>query len=125
MLTKEQKNSILHLADSGLSYTQIAEKLNLSRNTVKSICFRNKNTSMEDVCKYCGKSIDQQNGKKQKVFCSHECSVKWWNEHNKAQPFNVECVNCGEKFISYGNPNKHYCSRKCYCEHAKQEKNHE
>ena len=125
MLANEIRQSILQLSAAGQSYSEIAKELSLSRNTVKSICQRNKNTS-EVFCKYCGKSMKQRKGRKQKNFCSDKCRANWWYEtQKKTQSIELICENCGDKFISYGNPNKHYCSRKCYCEHVKQEKNHE
>ena len=84
-MTHDEKKQIAALRGRGVSYTDIASQLGLSRDTVKSYCRRNSivvseqtASSETDCCEFCGKHLSQTQGKKKKRFCSREC-----------------CLNCG------------------------------
>lgn len=120
-MTKEQKESIIQFRSDGLTYSDIAEKLELSINTVKSFYRRYKESAKKtDVgcCKCCGRSLNQTPGTRLKKFCSDECRMKWWNSHrdnvNKKAVYTFKCKYCSEKFQAYGNNHRKYCGRSCY-----------
>ena len=132
-MTDVQKEQIIALRKEGLSYGEIAYKLDLRTNTVKSYCRRkfngrSKTKSAEpkpivasvDYCQECGKPIRQIQGRKTRRFCSDSCRMKWWNAHPKMvkrkNPHEQFCPHCGKKFFVYGNQSRKYCSHDCYIE---------
>ena len=81
-MTHDEKKQIAALRGRGVSYTDIASQLGLSRDTVKSYCRRNSivvseqtASSETDCCEFCGKHLSQTQGKKKKRFCSRECCL--------------------------------------------------
>lgn len=76
----ELKDEIKKLREKGLGYKKIAVCLNVSANTVKSICRREKLEKLDiedfDTCKVCGEKLTHLNGKKQKKYCSDTCRMK-------------------------------------------------
>ena len=127
IMTREQKLMIMSLRDQGLGYKRIADRLGISINTVKSFCRRQKEKPHEEdrsgpfVCKYCGVTVRQTPGRKQKLFCSDKCRMKWWNEHpelvERKAFYERTCSNCGKVFSVYGNAKRKYCCHECYVEH--------
>lgn len=122
-MQEEQKQAILLLRSKGESYAKIADYLELSLNTVKSFCCRNKVTPPSTsqtvvkettlgVCKNCGAALAQTTGGRKKIFCSDKCRYAWWNKHKKL--YRLNCQHCGRPFISFGSKNKKFCSRECY-----------
>lgn len=111
----EEKSMVVRLHAQGVSFSKIAEQLNLSVNTIKSFCRRNKNTQF---CFYCGKSVIQPRGVRYKKFCSDKCRMKWWNTHaedvKRKAVYEFKCSRCGCTFQAYGNNHRKYCSRNCY-----------
>ena len=69
-------------------------------------------------CRWCGKSVAQTPGRKEKLFCSEPCRVKWWNRNRHSSQcktcLQLVCPTCHKPFSSYGNPNRKYCSQSCY-----------
>jgi len=124
MMTNAHKSKIAELRKSGASYSVIAERLNISINTVKSYCRRNNLTAVsetdggQDLCKVCGKTIPYVKGRKQRKFCSDACRVEWWNSHpelvSQKAVYSYTCPHCGKSFTAYGNKNRKYCSHDCY-----------
>lgn len=122
MMTTEQKASIITLRSDGLTYSDIAERLKLSINTVKSFYRRCGNKSVPTAnCKYCGKPILQPSGAREKKFCSDKCRMTWWNSHRDEVNYKVvykyKCECCGKEFEVYGNKKRRYCGRSCYIKH--------
>ncbi|MCM1497130.1 MAG: helix-turn-helix domain-containing protein [Clostridium sp.] len=120
-MTAEEKARIITLRSNGATYSEIAEKLKLSINTVKSFyrrCGNNLKETASLFCKCCGKPIEQPKGAREKKFCSDMCRMKWWNSHrdevNKKAVYDFRCVCCGKSFKAYGSKNRKYCSRQCY-----------
>ena len=125
-LTETQKAVIRRLRSGGLGYKAIADRLSISRETVRSCCNRSPSCadSIEnppdciDVCKNCGKPVFQVPGTRRRLFCSGSCRQAWWNAHPEAvnrkavYPFN--CAHCGQSFTAYGNKKRKYCSHACY-----------
>lgn len=124
-----QKERIIQLRMSGLSYSKVAGALGVSINTIKSFCRRNNlgkdvvtpeaNHDVAQVfCKECGKELRQVSGRKPLKFCNDQCRVKWWNAHpemvRKKAVYSYDCINCGKSFTAYGNSKRKYCSHSCY-----------
>ena len=120
-MTDWQKNQIQTMRMQGLSYVRIGQALEISDNTVRSFCRRNrlgdpvKNTI---PCQYCGKPIKIISKEKPRKFCSDRCRADWWNSHRdqvKQKAFyHFTCSACGREFTAYGNAHRKYCSHKCY-----------
>ena len=68
MITNYQKHSILQMRRGGMTFAEIGEALDLSSNTVKSVCRRNTLKEQQDghlpgtVCKNCGEPLKQTPG---------------------------------------------------------------
>jgi len=128
-MTGEQKLRIQEMRLQGTAFSQIADILGLSVNTVKSFCRRNSinacdasndtgNKDNKDACKHCGKSLKQTPKTKPKIFCGADCRYAWWNTHRN-QPGRkashvLTCAYCGEEFIDYGSRTRKYCGHSCY-----------
>ena len=70
-MNKEQKASIIKMRSDGMTFSEIANQLQLSINTVKSFYRRNAKTETPlEACMNCGKPIVQTEHKRQKKFCS-------------------------------------------------------
>ena len=122
-MTAEEKAEIVALRSNGATYAGIAEKLNLSINTVKSFYrrYRENTTAVSAHCKCCGKPLVQPKTAREKKFCSDMCRMKWWNSHrdevNKKSLCSYRCICCGKSFQAYGSKRRKYCSRACYIRH--------
>ncbi|WP_066675402.1 helix-turn-helix domain-containing protein [Clostridium septicum] len=128
-MTNNEKERIKVLREKGYSYSKIAVDLEISENTVKAFCRRNNlggvrvgsvNTKIEEhiKCKQCEKELEQSEKGKRKKFCSDKCRRQWWKEHDycidRKAYYTLTCSECGNKFKSYGNKNRKYCSHNCY-----------
>lgn len=86
MMTAEQKAEIITLRSGGITFSDIAEQLGLSINTVKSFyrrCGNAPEKAAASYCKCCGKAIVQPSGAREKKFCSDKCRMEWWNAHRE------------------------------------------
>lgn len=120
---EEQKRVISALRLQGGSYAEIADYLGMSPNTIKSFCRRSKirpspDLSLNagktaDTCKNCGALLNQNSGKRKKLFCSDRCRYSWWNNERQKKAYRLTCQYCGQTFISLGNHSKRFCSKKC------------
>lgn len=126
-MTDAERRRIIALRNAGDGYKKIARAMNLSENTVKSFCRRNKiggvavrASGSKSLCHYCGRPVVQKPGRKQKKFCSDQCRMGWWNSHldqvNKKANYKFVCPVCKKPFTVYGNANRKYCSHECYIE---------
>jgi hypothetical protein len=134
-MTEGQKTLIMNLRKEGYGYVRIAQRLEISENTVKSFCRRNKVAGKVDVtrtilppvkggkhfCLYCGEEVEQNPGRKEKKFCSDKCRNRWWNSHldrvDRRANYEFVCLHCKKHFTAYGNANRKYCSHECYIAH--------
>lgn len=119
-MNKTEKEIIIRLRTQGVGYSEIAKRLDLPRETVKSFCVRNKVYVYipGDRCKNCGEKLIQKEKRKRKLFCSKECRLNWWHSHpeslNRKAIYNYTCACCGKVFSVYGNNHRKYCSHQCY-----------
>jgi len=121
-MTDYEKSQILLLMAEGMGYKKIATMLHLPPNGVKTFCRRQKEAATiperTEGCLYCGAEIVRLPHTKVKKFCSDKCRMAWWNTHrdkgNKKAYYQQTCSWCGQRFESYGNKNRVYCSRECY-----------
>ncbi len=121
-MTDGQKMQIKELRAKGVGYTRISKILQLSVNTVRSYCRRNKLTTKQPsnlhYCKCCGMPVEQNPGRKEKLFCSDKCRNNWWNAHqdqvNRKAIYTFTCLHCKKSFTAYGNAKRKYCCNACY-----------
>lgn len=138
-MNENQKEIISIYRQQGLGYKAIAEKLDISVNTIKTYCKRNdlggnrsafkKFNIKVEPCENCGKPVVQSIHRKRKRFCCNSCRMNWWNTHqdlvNRKANYELICKYCGNTFISYGNANRKYCSHECYLNERFRGSNHE
>ena len=124
-MTDKQKIQIESLRNEGKGYKKIAQALGMSENTVKSYCKRNNlvvpvKEEGKGVCKCCGVTVTQNEGRKKKIFCSDRCRMKWWNSHldqvKRKANYSFVCPTCHKEFSAYGNSSRKYCCHACYIE---------
>lgn len=125
-MKQKDREEILRLRFEGKSYTQIADSLRISRNTVKSICQRMgiqpAETSGEnhdtDHCKQCEAVLVQHASGKRKQFCSDQCRRTWWTQHQDNRrlksAIKAKCAFCGCAFEDYEKNHRKYCCHACY-----------
>ena len=128
-MTGEQKQQIYILRKKGLPFADIAERLFLPRNTVKTFCWRNglsdaemekpqQNRGYLGFCKMCGKPLEQKSKSRPKKFCCDKCRSAWWAENNtqlnRPALLSLKCENCGAEFSCYPSQRKRFCSHACY-----------
>jgi len=120
-MTNGEKLLITQQRGQGMGYAEIARKLGLSVNTVKSYCQRNgikpvgKATATgKDVCRQCGSVLEHTPGRKKKQFCSDVCRMSWWHTHRamSSKARSIKCTGCGREFMT--NRIQKYCSHTCY-----------
>ena len=131
-MTIAEKNLVEMYRSQGLSCSEIASRVNLSVNTVKSYCRRKKQSleasfaaasavsvpssvsSETGICKNCGTVMTAAPGKRNKLFCSDKCRYQWWHLH-RGNSLNAEertCLFCGKIFRT--NRIQKYCCHDCY-----------
>ena len=127
-MTPEEKNRLYALRKAGRSYTEIADEMGISKNTVKTVCRRIGLTpppadrvpvqTADRTCPYCGKPLVQIPGRKEKKYCSDTCRNRWWNSHmdlvKRNAVYEYTCPTCGTAFTAYGNRHRKYCCHECY-----------
>ena len=128
-MTPDEKSRLTAMRIAGSSYTEIADALGLSKNTVKTFCRRNglapevESTPVDDIpaerlCPHFGKPVIQLEGRKEKKFCSDTCRNRWWNSHmdmvKRKAIYEYTCPPCGSPFTAYGNSHRKYCCHECY-----------
>ena len=119
-MTNGEKMLITQQRRQGLGYTEIAQKLGMSVNTVKSYCQRNgikpagKTTPEKDTCRQCGSVLEHTPGRKKKQFCSDACRMRWWHDHRymSRTAMSAKCAACGREFVT--DRAQKYCSHACY-----------
>ncbi len=135
-MDKDTEIEIMLLRVGNKSYGEIAKRLDLSVNTVKSFCLRHdlgnsrikgpipsRNTRLKPkreprpvigYCKDCGTAFEQPLIGGTKHFCSSLCRRRWNRKYGKGK-YKQICPICGKEFpvIDDSKPRK-YCSQDCY-----------
>ena len=79
--------------------------------------------SNHNTCRFCGKELNE--GYKSKLYCSHECGVRYRDRKRANKEKNNikrECRNCKAEFIpNYKGTKTFDCSEKCYKEQRKKQ----
>ena len=136
ILTKEQKDKITELRLQGYGYKAIAAMLGdgVKRENVRYFCKKHgligppeligrnfdEHRGNPNFCKQCGSRLIRNKHSGVKLFCSDSCRRAWWKANpnaaaqSKKKTYELTCTYCREKFISYGNANRKYCSHDCY-----------
>lgn len=114
-----KKEIIIEMKNSGASYSKIANELNMSINTIKSIIKRSKEE--KHYCKECGAKLKLVPKHKKKMFCSDKCRIAYWKKNNKSQIEGV-CKYCGKSIFYYPSKSRCFCSRDCYLKFVKGER---
>ena len=116
-LTDTQKNEILRLRDKNVPFGEIAERLGLPRNTVKSYYQRLTQKLAEGDgcarCDCCGRLIVQVPKRKRKRFCGKACR-EYYHNHHRDSGVRAICQYCGAAFDNIYHRDQKYCSRACY-----------
>lgn len=119
-MTQEQIIKVSEMQKQGFSYKQISDVLQVSVNTIRSYCVRH--SKPRYFCQQCGEEIYQNEGRREKKFCSSRCRSAWWNIHRNERTLDNKylhkCPVCGRRFLGYGD--RVYCSLQCYAEARKQ-----
>ncbi len=99
-MTPDEKSRLSTMRKAGRSYTEIADALGISKNTIKTFCRRNGLTpevenapveiapvsTTDRLCPHCGKPVIQPQGRKEKKFCSDTCRNELVTEDGKKYP---------------------------------------
>ena len=118
-MTNGEKLLITQQRRQGLGYTEIARKLGMSVNTVKSFCRREglQAATGQTLCPACGTAVRPgQRGQKRR-FCSDACRFAWNYTHRVLDAHNAvarRCACCRREFFSYPSAHRKYCSHACY-----------
>jgi IS30 family transposase len=131
-MTTNQKQQVINMRQQGWTYAKIADSIGLSKNTVKTFCWRNKtiscdaseaaanneNNANKNQCEQCNKPLEQRPKQKPRRFCDDACRYAWWSKNrgslNRKAVYPLVCAHCRESFDSYGNKDRKYCRHECY-----------
>ena len=122
-MTDNQKKAIRQLREAGLGYKSISTNTGMSIGAIRAFIKKGgievqKPKPVGGVCPNCGKTITSIPGRKKRRFCSKECGLEWWHQHeallNRKAVYSIVCPSCGKRFTSYGHSNRKYCSHECY-----------
>jgi endogenous inhibitor of DNA gyrase (YacG/DUF329 family) len=124
-MTQAQKQRISELLRKGLSHPEIADAVDVSANTLKAYCYRQRDVMLAPVdppaqhgfCLNCGEIVIQMPKRKAKKFCSPRCRELWWNQNRLSAEKGVltmRCVHCGNEFVKRAGSPKRFCCHACY-----------
>ena len=84
-MKKQETDQLNQMRLNGIPPSAIARELGLSVNTVKSYIRRHPELPNIRQCLYCGNSVAQHKGRKQKKFCSDRCRITYWNHRYREE----------------------------------------
>lgn len=137
-MTNEEQERIVELRLKGLGYKAIANEIGtISKESVRYYCKTHGlsgsaslvtmnydlHREMPNHCKNCGVKLVRNTHSGVKLFCSDACRRSWWKNNpdrdaqSKKKRYECKCTYCHGTFISYGKPDRKYCSRECYVKH--------
>ena len=115
-MTKQDILTILSLRGKGLTFAQIGARLDISTNTIKSVCRRE--AEKKKRCRNCRSPIAQNREGRPRAFCCDQCRAVWWKKHpelvNRKAYYRLTCKGCRQCFDSYGHKERKYCCHRCY-----------
>ena len=113
-MTDAQKAEVLQLRSQNVPFTQIADQIGISKNTIKSFYKRHTQCAADDSnrCFSCGNPLVQVPHTKPKRFCSDRCRYEYHNQNRTGRT--IRCAYCGTDFDTRGNSTRKYCSTRCY-----------
>lgn len=145
-MTQQEKDRIAAYRQGGAGCAEIAQRLSLSVNTVKSFCRRNGLNGSRAVnggrsmnahpptgsnagrpageprgertlCPQCGAAFESAARPRSKRFCSGRCRLAWWHAHRSEEKGAVN-RKCPQcgSVFRTGREQK-YCSHACYIAH--------
>ena len=120
-MTTEEKNQILNLNRSGMTFRQISTALNIHHSTISNFLENNKKIETFGHCQTCGLEIEipiKKRGGITPRFCSDQCRANYWTEHQaqivrKSAVVSI-CAACGTHFSDYAKRARKYCCHDCY-----------
>lgn len=116
-MTKQEKDQVIALQQTGYGSLRVAQQLGLPINTVKSFFRRHPFSKETTLCEACGKEFIQPPHKKKQRFCCEDCRRAWWKKHpeciTRKTTFSRVCDVCGQPFQS-PRPTARFCCRACY-----------
>ena len=102
MMTKTEKLMVRAWRIKGESYSEIAEKLNVTFGSVRSYCYRNGMSDAEmknySSCIVCGKPVEWSGKGLRRMYCSPKCGA--FTDAPRIpvpKPHTVMCVKTAEK----------------------------
>ena len=107
----------------GLGYKKISVIMNLPANTVKTYIRRHPLEEGACACINCGAPITLTAHHRPRKYCSDQCRLAWWHEHQdelKRTRTERHCAYCGEPFTTH-KKNQRFCSRACYADSMRRE----
>ncbi len=118
-MAKTEQNLIIAYLNKGLSNDEIATKVGVTKEYVRTVCSRKRRAKnrrpdgSNGTCVYCGKPLDMSGNHRSRSFCDYKCRKKYYNQTEMRTPYICTCAQCGLEFVAYGFPEKRYCSREC------------
>lgn len=113
-LTDEQIQEVIKCYENGMTFTDMAEKFNTSRTTIKRKLKDNDVYSMDlspKKCAYCQTEFTPSRyGYSQKKYCSNDCRHNSFKEDREPQL--KICEHCNNEFYKMKSYKK-YCSENC------------
>lgn len=74
--------------------------------------------NLPEFCKACGDKIIHKQNRNNKIFCSDNCRMKWWNANldkvKRKAYYDKVCFYCRRAFTVYGRSGAKFCARVCY-----------
>ena len=120
MMTKTEKMKVRAWRIKGESYSEIAEKLNVTFGSVRSYCYRNGMSDAEmknySSCIICGKPVEWSGKGLRRMYCSQKCRGIYRRATDTCSKttYRHVCQNCGKEFETLSNKKQRFCSRACF-----------
>ena len=136
MMSEQEKQYIVKQRALGKSFVQIGRELGRGESSVRyafkhivdgepkadetvPLVVLGAGTPGAPKCKYCGREFMRPALGGKQLFCSARCRNAWGNEQKRRTPYSRVCEQCGREFTALGNPQKRFCSRKCFANSRK------
>ena len=111
------KERIIKMKESGMSYGEIAEELEIPVSTIKSVIRRARD---DNYCLECGAKIVNTPKHRKKKYCNAKCRLNHWKK-NKDNLVETRCKYCNKTIYYTKHKPRSFCSRTCYLNYVKGE----